>query len=419
VPLPGDKTKHPLDFDYFKKLLTENRGERALTFALGLLTTLGTVLYILYTSTGLAFLPVSMIKSAPGISSPTLIANTQQALEHNRERQHQLELRNEGRTGGLSPSDRRELDKLVREEAILVRRERLAEEARGSGQGTVTKIWLKTKVIFRPFSLIGGFLILIVALFVAVSMLITGIDKAKNSICKARCGYIIANINIFNPVNWLLLQSSKAFPADYILVTLLVFLLFSSSVVGLSSIGIRFLWIKLLSIRKGKTSPQALLVSTVMLALMVLAIQFSLATTIAPQYATYGSQTYCSLDPKSAKDQPECLIPEQQDLIKPCSELSKDVSARNVCTPTVMTTFINRITSNFPFFGIVCFWAQFVFIGLYLILAITAIFRTPKLDMDEIDRDAEEDEEEGLLGSTNRRLGATWEDITGRAADDE
>ena len=32
-----------------------------------------------------------------------------------------------------------------------------------------------------------------------------------------------------------------------------------------------------------------------------------------------------------------------------------------------------------------------------------------------MDQDAEEDEEEGLLASTGRRFGATWQDITGRA----
>lgn len=33
-----------------------------------------------------------------------------------------------------------------------------------------------------------------------------------------------------------------------------------------------------------------------------------------------------------------------------------------------------------------------------------------------MDQDAEEDEEEGLLASTGRRFGATWQDITGRAS---
>lgn len=33
-----------------------------------------------------------------------------------------------------------------------------------------------------------------------------------------------------------------------------------------------------------------------------------------------------------------------------------------------------------------------------------------------MDQDAEEDEEEGLLASTGRRFGATWQDITGTSA---
>ena len=32
------------------------------------------------------------------------------------------------------------------------------------------------------------------------------------------------------------------------------------------------------------------------------------------------------------------------------------------------------------------------------------------------EQDADEDEQEGLLGSTSRRFGATWQDITGRAS---
>ena len=53
--------------------------------------------------------------------------------------------------------------------------------------------------------------------------------------------------------------------------------------------------------------------------------------------------------------------------------------------------------------------------AVYLILFITSLVRTPKLDEYQLDQDAEEEEEEGLLASTGRRFGATWQDITGRA----
>lgn len=49
-----------------------------------------------------------------------------------------------------------------------------------------------------------------------------------------------------------------------------------------------------------------------------------------------------------------------------------------------------------------------------MIVFITSLFKTPKLNMSELDEDAEADEEEGLLASTGRRFGATWQDIRGK-----
>jgi LMBR1 domain-containing protein 1 len=53
--------------------------------------------------------------------------------------------------------------------------------------------------------------------------------------------------------------------------------------------------------------------------------------------------------------------------------------------------------------------------AVYLIVFVTTLFRTPTLDERQLDEDAEEAEEEGLLASTGRRFGVTWQDITGRA----
>ena len=94
VPVAKDRKGVHYDLDYFKRLLVENHGVRALTFALGLLISLGTLLYILYTAAGIALLPISFIKSAPSISAPQLSETTATALEQNRERQRQLEGRN-------------------------------------------------------------------------------------------------------------------------------------------------------------------------------------------------------------------------------------------------------------------------------------------------------------------------------------
>ncbi|KAJ6109746.1 LMBR1-like membrane protein [Penicillium sp. IBT 16267x] len=411
--VPVSKDKIGMDLDYFKRLLTENHGERALTFALGLLMTLGICLYVLYTSVGLALFPISLIKTAPSISSPTLRASTARQLEANQERQRQLE----GRCGGnpelLLSKDRRELDTLTREERTLIRRQRLVDEAQGEGRSWLIRVWFKIEAIFRPFKLLGGLLLLLIAFVTWVSMLLTAIDKAKNSVCKHRCGYILGHVNVFNPVNWTLVQCAKIFPVDYAIFSVLVLLLFCSSVAGISVVGIRFLWIRIFQIRKGHTSPQALLLATAMLMLIILALNYSISMILAPQYATFGPQTFCDRAPGTLLEQPDCS--NDKDLIKPCSELAHNPAAQQVCTPSVVSTFLNRVTLNYPFFGVVFFWAQFFFLGLYLVVFVTSLFRSPRLDERQLDEDAEEAEEEGLLANTGRRFNATWQDITGRA----
>lgn len=413
VPAAGSSGGRHMDLDYFKRLLAANNGEKALTFGVGLLMTLGTLLYVLYTSAGLALLPVSFIKSAPSISAPQFSATTATALEHNRELQRQLEMRNAGRREGMSPKDRREMDALLREERTLVRRERLAAEARGDGRTKIYRAWTKIQTVFRPLKLLGGIFLLLLALFVWVSMLITGIDKAANSVCKRHCGYILGHLNVFQPINWIFVQSAKVFPVDYVLMALLVLFFFSSSITGLASIGIRFLWVRIFQIKKGRTAPQALLIATVLLALMILAINYAVAIVVAPQYAIYGTQTFCVNAPRHPGEQPDCR--EHQDMVRPCSEAFSEPAAKDVCTPTVMSTFLNRVTLNWPVFGAVDFWAQFVFLAVFLIVFITSLFRTPRLNLSELDEEAEVDEEEGLLASTGRRFGAAWQDMTGRA----
>lgn len=286
--------------------------------------------------------------------------NTASELEQNRERQQQLEARNEGRAGGLDSRDQRELDALIRDERTLIRRERLAAEAQGEGKHVLMRAWSKTQSIFRPIKLLGGLLLMVVAIVVWASMLITAIDKAKNSVCKRHCGYLLGHISLFQPVNWVFVKSSKVFPVDYILFILLALLLFSSSVVGIATVGIRFLWVMIFKIRKGHSTPQALLLATVMLTLIVLALNYSIAMIVAPQYAIFGPQTFCDR-PFLPGEQPDCST--AQSLIKHCTEPAINEAARSICTPSVMSTFLSRIVINFPFFGTFDFWAQFAFLG--------------------------------------------------------
>ena len=244
-------------------------------------------------------------------------------------------------------------------------------------------------------------------------MLITCIDKIKNSVCGARCGYLLGQTQIFNPVNALMYELAKVFPIDYIVFLLLTLLFFSASVLGIATIGIRFLWVTLFKIRKGHTTPNALLMATAMLTLIVLALNYALAMIVAPHYATFGPQKFCDRPSRHPGEQPDCS--DHHDAVKPCSERVDNPIANIVCTASVGSTFLNRITTNFPFLGLIDFWAQFAFLGIFILVFVVMLFRVPKLDEEQMDEDLREREEEGLLASTGRRFGATWQDITGQA----
>ncbi|GAM85891.1 hypothetical protein ANO11243_039010 [Dothideomycetidae sp. 11243] len=413
IPISQEKRHSNLDLDFFKDLLLKNHAERALTFSIGVLITIGTIVYCLYTAPGLALLPLALIKTAPRISAPSLAATTSSQLNQNRERQRQLEARGEGREGGLEPRDRRELQSLVREERTLVRRERLAAEATGEDQHWTIRSWNKICAVFRPIKLLGGILLIFIVLLVFSSMLITSIDKIKNSPCGRTCGYLLAHTQIFQPINKLLLETSKVFPIDYVIFLLLTLLFFAASVLGVASVGIRFLWLTLFRIRRGHTSPQALLMATVLLTLTAFALNYSLAMIVAPQYATFGAQTFCDRPSHHADEAPNCT--NHSSAVRLCREDSDNPLATRTCTPSVVSTFLNRSTSNFPFLGLVDFFAQFAFLGIFAIVFAVMLVRTPKLDERTLDDDLAEQEEEGLLASTGRRLGASWQDITGQA----
>ncbi|RHZ54658.1 hypothetical protein CDV55_102125 [Aspergillus turcosus] len=402
APILDSRVGH--DLGYFRRFLIENRGEHAFTFLLGFVTTIGSCLYVFYTPSGLALLPALLLRRPYSFSNRTLIDSTAMQLDFNRERQRQLEGRCGGNSALLSPKDRRELDTLVREERTLIRRQRLIEERQEEDQSWLVSVYSKLKAIFRPFRLLGGFCLFLVGLSIWISLLMTIIDKLTNSPCKHHCGYVLSRTK-FNPISWVLIRSSAIFPTDYVIFAMIVFLFFWGSVVGVVTVGIRFLWIRIFQIRKGHTSPQAMLLATAILTLITLGLNYSVVMILAPQYATFGPQTFCDLAPRSSEELPDCS--NHRHLVKPCSEKAESTAADKSCTPSVASTILNRVALNFPLFGALLFWAHFLFLGIYLVILVASVVRSPRLDERQLDEDAEEAEEESLLASTRRSGNAT------------
>lgn len=372
-PYPGHGGTPRDDWEFYKNLLFQNHGEKTLTFVLGILILLGTWLLTFYTFPGLALLPISLISPTTTPSSSTTAAHTQLAITH--ERLRALSLLPQSR---LSNRDRRELESLQRQERTLTRRTRLSP--------------LPSRLP-APIRITAGTLLLLLTILLITSMLLTGVDKLLHSPCGAKCGYILPTPHLLNPINSLFTLTARLFPMDYILVLFIIGLFFTASINGIGTFGLRVLFIKLFSLRRGGTKPQALLLTTVCLTLITLALNYSLTMFLLPSYSHFGSQKYCAATLGNLPGRIVAGHCPQEDL-RACSE----TAPKGMCTPTVISTFVNRITMNWGgFVGVGVFWGQWVAIGLWLVCAVVGWWWKPRGVVEEEIVEEEEEEEERLL----------------------
>ncbi|KAK9450056.1 uncharacterized protein V1518DRAFT_415418 [Limtongia smithiae] len=432
------------DFTYFRQLLTENRGERALTFIIGVLLCLGIIVYVVYTAIGFAVLPVLCLKYRPNMTNLEL-DDTRTSLNLNREKQRMIEARYEGSSVEWSVRDKRAYESLQREERTLVRRVRVND---GISHWYRPRWLLKAfRLVARPVIVIVGMFLMLAALLVVASIIISMIDHIMNTTCGRHCGFLISHTKIINPINEILRLTSKGFPADYIITLFIIVWLFVSTVIGLSYFSIRLIWFVLFRIQRGKTDPQGLLLGTSMLMVTVLAINYGFTQIIAPDYARYGSQQFCNYTidglyglAGQCTDMPEYLIscaeasaslftPAYDDY--PYADVIVDgpgvyanatLYFNEVCRQTIVSTFIDRVIVNYPWFGLWAFWAQFGFLGIFFIALIVAAIRRPSwdsYDADDNDDDDVPEEQQNLLSRTaakwSSRVNSTWDDLTARA----
>ncbi|ORZ09214.1 hypothetical protein BCR42DRAFT_423975 [Absidia repens] len=371
-----------LDLDWFKKILMESNGEKTIAFVIACLAFLGMLILIGYTAPGLSLFPIGLIKGRKRLDVENEDVDNQLTVV--RERQRALHAKYSGSNKLMTTHDYRNMENLEDEERILVRRLRGIEEDKKS-------IWQKMLTFLRPFEVIIGIFSFILTWVIILSMFLTIVDKISSSICGRQCGYIISHPRLFNPINFIFVNLSKWFPLDYIFMVVLILYYFMATLSGLVTMGIRFLWMNLYRIRRNGTAPQGLLMTAVLLTLSLLALNYTVTTTVAPGYAHFGSQVYCNF---TIGDQRDCS--DRNEYIIPC-----DLNApTDICTPTTSSLLIDRVLVDTPFLGLVFYYCQWVFIGMFLIGCIVAIFRRPRSNVDGDDDEYVEDEEQqGLLSS--------------------
>ncbi|CEP14813.1 hypothetical protein [Parasitella parasitica] len=316
-------TKAPkIDLDWFKKLLTDSHGEKAITFVVACLVLLGMLVFIAYTAPGLSLLPISLIKGRKHIDAEG--QDVENRLTATRERQRVIQSKYVNRA--MPAKDRREMEELQDQERILSRRLRGIEQDK-------TSVIQRLLFLLRPFEVISAWHSTARLHICAGSLdfsddasicgkrthcrvdakISTSVDKIAFAICGSQCGYVIHHSYIFNPVNYIFINLQKVFPLDYVFMVGLILYFFMATMSGVIQIGVRFLWVTLFRIQKGSTAPQGLLVSAVLLTLSLLALNYTVTTTVAPGYAHFGSQVYCNftdlLGNRNCTDHVEKIVP--------------------------------------------------------------------------------------------------------------
>ena len=320
---PGhDKWSQKPDQRWIKMVLdTDHAGSAAILFTMGCLAVAGTVLWLVFTAYGIAALPMSLLKGKKGIEEESL--DVEQRL---------VKVRHELKTLGAKryqrKSDKDRIAVLQAQERQLTRHDfALQSHIIGKACGCIKRQYLAASV--APLRVGLGLAMLTMTLLVVGSIIATSMDQflytprhacaaagggggASSAKCtdaqkksamhwKESIGYLMklsvphaVPHSLFNPLDSLLLYVAQASsPLDTLLLGGVLAYLLAATFYGL--VRLKFLCLPLYRIRRSATSPRGVLLLGAMLMVSALAIIVQLPT-MAPQYATFGSQAAFSAD---------------------------------------------------------------------------------------------------------------------------
>lgn len=282
--------------EYAEHALTDNGGNNALSFTIGFLTFVGVTYFIMYTAVGMVTMPIDMIRSRGG--SKEDIADAEAQLRLNEEKQDSIRAKyssgsaRDKKKKKMSAKDERTLDRLREEERQISSATKQAKELSTGCLATLGKI-------FRPFEFLFGIAFMVLGVFLTVSLVMTSSDKLYQITDQKldwKTGYTHVAPKLINPVDKAMNEFQKAFPVDYVLMTLIIYYFLMATMAGVRQLGVRFCGMKVFNIRRQRTPPQALLFMCTIVMFTMLFINVVLLT-LAPQYMTYGNQRYPTIDP--------------------------------------------------------------------------------------------------------------------------
>ena len=340
---------------------TTNRGERAILFCLGCLTTIGMVVWVTYSAFGFSALPIGCIKGKKAISD--------ERDDYEREKNRNIAKRSLLSDDELGDAtSRRDFD------ALSVRAKRL--EAMAGNCST------KCGRCLRPFSIVFGILFGLISLFLAICIILGAIEQILSNYCGAQCGFILKEPRIHNPIDQILVILHRVFPLDFVLVGFIIVFFFFCTLNGLKRIQIRCFCMKLYNFSRNHTPPQGLLLGAflVMLAILAMNVQF---LSLAPQYAYWGGRTFHNAT---------------EDKTYPCSieYAYSDEITEGGCQMTQIGRIFTTLKWNFSYFGAAFYFINWAFPLTFIIGLIVSICAKQDSNIEE-----HSDDDDDAIGIIN------------------
>lgn len=371
------------------KELASNKGEDALAMVLSILSMLGMVNLVCYTGFGMFSWPMGLIRGTKSARNQSEEIQEQHLVNQTRINA----LRDKQRIGGrLSGREAKTLAKLERQERQITRQEQLVDEVRDS-------LWYKCRKFVRPFEITLGSLLGLLAFLLWISLLLTNIDKAINSL-GPRMGYALSErtFSKYNPIDQILVFLQRVFPLDYLLLLVITWFLVLCTVSGIRNLGVRIFFIRMYRLKLKRTRPQALLMTCVTLMLTVLAINIFLFC-VSPQYVTFGSQHYVleSTDVNGTQHNQTMSCQLSWIINEKDHETVKPANATfpvDDCVMTRNSAFLMRFFYKAWFFGAAYYWFSWAFLVVSFLSFVIVIVRKSRAITDDLEDDGDSDLEE-------------------------
>ncbi|CAF1024819.1 unnamed protein product [Rotaria sp. Silwood1] len=371
--LPSDNsTSEWENIKYLINHFNSSRVEDSISFSIFTLSIIGFFLLTIYTGYGSIACPLSLIR---GKRNARL---QQQSIEEQRtdiQRQIETLKARYPRSVKMPFRVKRRLEDLEQKEIALNRNAESIKVVRRS-------LFFKCRFIYRPVQIILGVLLLLFAILIFISLLLSNINKCIHFVSFKQI-FAQGNKTLPNPIDIIITWTGKFYPVSYIVLSLLLVYIIVTSLFGLQQLGIWYFWVRMYRFSRGRTKPQAILMLSSLMMFIVVAIN-AFVYLLIPQYSIYGDQNYALVNSTVTA--------------QPCTQYV----TTDQCEMTVMGRIILRFFYKVWFFGAVYFFLSWLFLIVFLVSCIVKIVRNRESNIQEftVERfleDDDDDENEPLI----------------------